>query len=80
MFTTAVRRPIFVAVFAALLLLPAQTVRASDCPPVDETADAVDAACINALVPVIDTDGQPIPFVEEVIAPQDGIALTAGDI
>ena len=79
MFTTAVPRPILVAVFTVLLLLPARTVRASDCPPVNETADAVDAACVNALVLVIDTDGQPIPFVEEVIAPQDGIALTAGD-
>jgi len=75
-FTTAVRRPIFLAVFTVLLLLPARTVLARDCPPVNETADAVDAACINALVPVIDADGQPIPYIEEMIAPQDGIALT----
>ena len=77
-FTTAMRRLVLILVLASMLS-SARAVSADDCPTIDEHADAVDASCVNALVPTVDGDGRPIPFVEEVIAAPDGIALSPGD-
>ena len=57
----------------------AQPARANDCPPVNDATDAADADCLNREVPTVDADGQPIPFVDEVSAPPDEIALAAAD-
>ena len=53
--------------------------RAHDCPTVTAGQDAADADCLNSEVPTVDPDGQPIPYVQEIIASPSGTALTFND-
>lgn len=62
-------RKLLIAVLLAGALSPLQAGAAlADCP-------SGEPDCSDA-VPTVDSDGQPIPYVEEITAPPDGTALT----